>query len=114
VGSRAEACRLVRPHAAQERRAEHGAGELCRHVGRGVAHGEVPGDRERDGDGRIDVRARQVTNGVDHRHDRQAERRGDADRAERRVSRLIDDEGAAAGEDERERGDQLGGGASDE
>jgi hypothetical protein len=45
---------------------------------------------------------------VDHGHDRQPEDERDAYRAERAAALVVDDDGAAPGEDERERRQRLG------
>ena len=64
-------------------------------------------ESEREGDRGVEVGAGDVPDGVDHHHDHQAEREGDADVAE--LMRLgVDHDGAAAGEHERERADELG------
>jgi hypothetical protein len=52
-----------------------------------------------------------VTGGVDHRHDHQAEDERDADGAQRAAVDGVGDDRAAAGEDEGEDADRLGGSA---
>ncbi len=66
---------------------------------------------ERDRHRRVDVRSREVTGRVNHRHDHQAEDQSDPDGAERSAVDGIGDDRAAACEDEGERGEALGGGA---
>jgi len=56
---------------------------LAADVGDGLAGGQVAGQREGEGDGRVEVGPGEMAGCVDHRHDRQAEDEGDAHRAER-------------------------------
>ena len=83
------------------------APELGRRVGAGARPGEMAGKREREADGRVEVRAGDVPDGVDHRHDHEPERQGDADVTEG-AGLLVNHDRPAAGEDQRERADRLG------
>ena len=76
----------VAERAAQDRGGGERAGELRGPVADGARPGEVAGEREREGDGRVEVRAGDVPDGVDHRHDHEPERDRDADVAERVAS----------------------------
>ncbi len=68
---------------------------------------EVARERERERDGRVEVRAGDVADGVDLEHDHEPERDRDADVPE--LMRLVvDHDRAAPGEDEREGADRLG------
>ena len=60
------------------------------------------------------MRAREVSGRVDHGHYREPEGSGDTDRAELASSLGIDDDRAAAGEDESESRERLGEAASRE
>ena len=55
------------------------ANHLCRHVGQDVAGRKPPAGRQPDRHRRIEVAARDVADGVGHRHDREAERKRHAD-----------------------------------
>jgi hypothetical protein len=70
----------------------------------------VATEREGDGHGRVDVRTREVSGRVDHRHDHEAEGEGDAERPERAVVSRVGNDRAAAGEHQREGREALGGG----
>ncbi len=90
---------------------DHGckrAGELRSPVGKDAWPGEVACEREREGDGGVEVCARDVTDRVDHGHDHEAEGDRDADVSEL-VRLCVDHDCAGAGEDERKRPDRLGG-----
>src|SRR5581483_11439546 len=69
--------------------------------------GEVPRQREGEGDCGVEVRTADVADGVDSDHDHQPEAERDADVAEL-VRLRVDHDRAAAGEDEREGADRLG------
>jgi hypothetical protein len=97
----------VAERAAEQRGGRERAEQLSRPVADGPWPGEVPAEREGEGDGGVEVRAGDVPDGVDHRHDHEPEREGDTDVAERTCFR-VDHDRAAAGEDERERADELG------
>jgi hypothetical protein len=106
---RAELRGLITPDGEQQGRACGGANELGGYV-RGCLTGcEMAVQRERDGDGWVDVRARQVPRRVDHDHDDQPEHEADADDAERAVVVRVGDDRAAASEHEGEYRDALGG-----
>ena len=81
-------------------------------VGERLAAGEVAGEGEGERHRRVEVGAGEVAGRVDHRHDHQAEDERDADRAERAGVDRVGDDRAAAGEDEGEGADALGGGAA--
>jgi hypothetical protein len=67
----------------------------------------VSAERERERDRAVEVRAGNVADRVDHRHDYEPERECDPDVAE--LVRLgVDHDRPAAGEDEREGADELG------
>ena len=100
------------PREAQHDRASDGAEELGGDVRGGVAEREVPGRREREGDGGVDVRAGEMTGGIDHREDDQAEHGGDPDCAERLTALAVHDDCSAAGEHQCERRDALREGAT--
>ena len=87
--------------------AADGADQLGATSSRRHAATEVARDREPECDGRIEVRARDVTDGVDHGHDHEPEAERDPDLAELARSR-VDHDRAAAGEHEREDADRLG------
>jgi hypothetical protein len=67
----------------------------------------VTSQREGERDGWVEVRAGDVTDGVDHHHDHEAEADRDADVAQRACLR-VDHDRTGAGEDQREGADQLG------
>ena len=90
------------------------AGELGEEVGGGLGAGEVAGQGEGQGHRRVQVRAGEVAGRVDHRHHDQAEDEGDADDPERARVLGLGDDRPAAGEDEGEDADSLGGGAAEE
>jgi hypothetical protein len=76
--------------------------------------GEVPGEGEGESDSRVEVRPGEVAGRVDHRHHDQAEDERDPDRAEGAGVFRLGDDRPAAGEDEGEDADPLGGGAAAE
>ena len=96
------------PGQPEDDRPGDGPEQLGGDVDGGVPDREVARRGEGDGDRRVDVSAREVTGGVDHRQDDQAEDGGDPDRTERLVTLGVDDDRAAAGEHERERRHALG------
>ena len=63
--------------------------------------------RKRERNGGIEVRTRDVTDGVDHHHDHKSEDDCDSDMAER-VRLVVDHDRAGAGKHECKRPDQLG------
>ena len=73
------------PSEARRRAPQRRADELRRPVAECLAHGEVPGQREGEGDGRVEVGAGDVADCVDHRHDHEPEGDRDPDVAERPV-----------------------------
>ena len=97
----------VAERAAQDRRGGERAEELGGPVAERARPGEVPAEREGEGDRRVEVGAGDVPDRVDHRHDHEAEGDRDADVAEL-VCLGVDHDRAATGEDERERADELG------
>ena len=99
--------RDVPERGAQERGGGERAGDLREPVRAGTRAREVAREHEGEGHGRVEVRARDVTDRVDHRHDHEPERDRDADVAELAGLR-VDHDRAAAGEDQRERADRLG------
>ena len=81
----------VPERAAQEQRRREGAGELRRPVGDDARPREVARERERERHSRVEVRAGDVADGVDHDHDHEAEADRDADVAERARLRVDHD-----------------------
>jgi hypothetical protein len=110
----AERRRLIRPHGQQEKCAAGRPGELCRNVRTRVTRRKVPGQHEGDRHRRVDVRTREVTGRVDHDHDHEAEHDRHAEHAEGTVVAGIGHDRATAREDEDERRQPLGGGATGE
>ena len=89
--------------------------DLHHHVGQHLLGGEALGGPEADGDGRVEVPARDVADGVGHREDGEAERERHAEEAEaERVARLAPREvggqhgGTTATEDQPERAERFG------
>jgi len=111
---RAERGRLVGPDGQKEERARDGARQLGADVDQGVTGREVPAERERERDRRVDVRAGQMPGGVDHDHDDQPEHEADPHRTERPVVLRVGHDRAATGEHQGERGEALCGGAASE
>ena len=72
-GSVAPTCGDVAERATQERCGDERADELSAPVGDRAPPGEVPGQREGERDGGVEVRAGDVPDRVDHRHDHEAE-----------------------------------------
>ena len=97
----------VAERAAKDRRSDEGSDELRAPVERYLPAWEVPRQCERERHGRVEMGARDVSDGIDHGHDHEPERDRHADVAER-ARLLVDHDRAAAGEDERERPDRLG------
>ncbi len=96
------------PGQPEDHRPGNGPEQLGGDVDGGVSDREVARRGEGDGDRRVDVGAREVTSGVDHREDDQTEDGGDPDRTERLVTLCVDDDRTAAGEHECERRHALG------
>ena len=75
---------------AERRRSTARCGERARRAARPSSRGarprEVAGQREREGDGPVEMSAGDVPDGVDHHHDHEAERDRDADVPELRAS----------------------------
>ncbi len=67
----------------------------------------MPRQRERHADGRVQVRAGEMPDRVDHRHDHEAERECNAEMSECARVR-VDHDRAGSDENERERPDRLG------
>lgn len=95
-----------------EQRAEGEAGREC--TDRLTCHegGDVPGREptcgpEADGDGRVEMCAGDVADGVDHRHDNESEGEGDADVGNGAAGEVIHDDSAGPREDEREGPNEL-------
>ena len=111
---RAEVRRLARPDRQQQRRGRDRAEQLGGDVGERLATGEVAGEGEGERHRRVEVGAGEVAGRVDHRHDHQAEDERDADGAEHSGVHRVGDDRPAAGEDEGEGAESLGGGATGE
>jgi hypothetical protein len=95
---------LVRQDPEAERRGDRG-GDLGHDVRRHVLPVEPLAHGQTDGDGRVEVSARHVTDGVRHRDHGQAEGQGDAVEADVTAG---EDGCAAAAEDQPERPECLG------
>ena len=98
---------VVAEGGAEQRGREQRPGELGTPVGHGTRPREMPGQREREGDGGIEVRSGDVPDRVDHHHDHEPEAEGHAEVAER-AGLCVDDDRSATGEDEREGPYRLG------
>ena len=72
-GSVAPTCAMFPSEARRTRRGRERAGDLRQPVGAGARPREVPGEHEGERHGGVEVRARHVTDGVDHRHDHEPE-----------------------------------------
>ena len=86
---------------------QHRARELRQRVAGDEAPLEMADQRRRNGERRVDVGARDVTEGVDDDGDDQARDQAGADGAERAAHLGVDDNGARGEEDEREGADEL-------
>jgi hypothetical protein len=86
---------------AQDQRRGQRSRELRAPVAEDARPGEVAGEREGEADGRVEVRAGDVPDRVDHGHDYQAEGEGDPDVSER-LGLGVDHDRPGAGEDEGE------------
>ena len=109
---RAQVRRGARPDREQQRRRGDRPEHLGGYVGERLAPREVAGEGEGERHRRVEVRAGEVAGRVDHRHDHQAEDERDADRAERAGVDGVGDDRTAAGKDEGESAEGLGGGAA--
>ena len=101
--------RMTGPDDEQQQACEQCADELRRDVRAEVSRREVAGQEEAEADTRIEVRSGDVPQRRDRCEQDEEEDEADPERAERAVSFGVGDDGAAAGEDERERPDALGG-----
>ncbi len=72
----------------------------------------MTGEGEGEGHRGVEVGAGEMAGRVDHRHDHQAEDERDADGAQHAGVDSVGDDRPAAGEDQRERPDRLGGGTA--
>ncbi len=99
--------RDVAERAAQEECSDERTKQLREPVPTRARPGEVAREDEGEGDGRIEVRAGDVPDGVDHRHDHEPERERHPDVSE--LVRLgVDHDRARAGKDECKGADRLG------
>ena len=105
--ARVEAVLARRDHPQHERCDDRG-NDLGDDVGGRVLPGEPPPETQADGDGRVEVPAGDVSDGVGHGEHAQAEREGDPEVADADVGDAgRDDRRAAAGEDQPERAEEL-------
>jgi len=80
--------RDVPERAAQQRRRGNGADQLRQPITDGAPPGEVTCERERERHGGVEMRPRDMSDRVDHRHDHQPEGDRDADMAKRMRPRI--------------------------
>ena len=85
----------------------HGASQLSGPVARGARPGEMAREGECECDGPVEMRAGNVSDGIDHRHDHEAECICDAD-ATKRPRLRVHHHRARPREHQRERPDRLG------
>lgn len=94
-------------HEPQHHARRRGGGRLRQRVRGRAPPREAAGDGEAEGDGRVEVRAGDVADGVHHRHDRRAPRHGHP-RERHRALLLLHRDGAQPREHQEERGQELG------
>jgi hypothetical protein len=86
-------------HGSQHRRSTHGPDTLRGDIGQDVAGRETSYRPKRKGHGRVEMRARQMTECVNQRQDDEAEREADADVSHGTTADGVDHDGAWADED---------------
>ena len=69
----------------------------------------MPRQGKREGHRRVEMRSRNVAGGIDHHHDDQPKRSGNADMANRSAGNLVNGHRAATGKDNGKRTDEFSG-----
>ena len=100
-----EALRAVEGNQREQTGADDAADQLCADVGQDVLPGQATRGSDAEGDGRVEVAARDRPEGIGADEHDEADRQGDSENADVGGG---EDRGADEGDDEEERSDGLG------